>query len=308
MGSDPFSLPILRALLERGPNLDEAAQIVGVVTQPDRPAGRGRAVSANSVKRLALEFDAPVLQPERVRDKDSISAISELEPDLIVVAAYGQILSRVLLDIPPRRNLNLHPSLLPLHRGPSPVAGSILAGDEITGTSLMVVSPRMDAGPVVAQARTEIEVEETAGELEARLSAMSAELLLQSLPAWLCGEAASVPQDEARATYTSRFSKADGRLDWNLPAEDLVRRIRAFNPWPVAHSQWDRNPIRLYRAVVAAGEGEPGTVLAVNGEGLTVAAGNGAVLVTELQLPGGKRLAAADALRGHPELRNAHLV
>lgn len=307
MGSNRFSLPTLRSLLSGDPvagKLDVAA----VVTQPDRPAGRGRRPRTNAVKNLAQEHGLTVLQPERLRDPEALASIQAVDPDLIVVAAYGQILPRALLDIPAHRSLNLHPSLLPRYRGPSPVAGAILNGDRTTGASLMLMAPRMDAGPILAQRPTDVGPEETAGELEDRLAEISAQLLLDSLPAWLAGELEPVEQKEEEASYTGLVTKDDARVDWSLPAEQVSRRVRAYNPWPVAHCLWDERALRILRAGHGEGRGIPGAILELTAEGLAVACGEGALLIREMQLPGGKPLPADAVIRGHPGLLGARLV
>jgi len=314
MGSDSFSLPIALALLEQGPGLEVPVEVVGVVTRPDRPAGRGRKTSSSPVKELALRQGVRVQQPERLLEPGAVGAVLSLSPEVIVVASYGQLLPKSLLDGPSRGCLNLHPSLLPRHRGSSPVVSSILSGDEDTGTTMMLMAPRMDAGPIIDQQSTQVGPEETAGELEARLADLSAQLLLRRLPDWLLGTSQARPQDESLATYTSRVTKEDGRIDWELPADDLVRAVRAYNPWPVAHTFWGERQLRIWRARCVNGRTRapaarprPGQVTGIDGEALAIGTGSGVLLAEQLQLPGGRPMAALDLVRGHPNLLQARL-
>jgi methionyl-tRNA formyltransferase len=306
MGSDEFSEPVLAALLQSGPALSRPVHVAGVVTQPDRPRGRGRKLEAGPVKRLALEHHVPVLQPERIRNEDVIADLRALVPDVIVVASYGQILPRAVLEIPEQGCLNLHPSLLPRYRGPSPIAGPILAGDEETGTTLMVMVAKMDAGPIVDQARTQIGPEETAGELRARLAATSAQLLLRDLPGWIGGALPTSPQAEGEVTYTSLVRREDALLDWSAPADFLSRQVRAYNPWPVAHSYWNGRLLRILAARPVAGSGLPGEVI-VCGRTPVVGAGEGCLELLRVQLAGGRPVSGEELLRGYPAIRGATL-
>jgi methionyl-tRNA formyltransferase len=305
MGSDAFSVPILEALLERGPQLHPSIQTVGVVTQPDRGAGRGRRLQSSPVKLLAVRHGLPMLQPDGLRDPESLEPILRLDPGVIVVASFGQILPRALLDVPAHRSINVHPSLLPLLRGPSPVTGAILEGEAETGVSLMVMTAKMDAGPVLSQERTPIGPDETAGALLGRLAVMGAGLLLRDLPAWLDGRLQPSPQDDARATYTQLINKADGLIDWTAPAEMLARRVRAFNPWPVAYTFWGARTLRILRARPGQGSGEPGQALGLRDGALEIGTGGGTLLADELQLAGGRPLAASELVRGHADLLRA---
>lgn len=305
MGSDEFSLPSLEALVTRGHHLPDAIETVGVVTQPDRPAGRGRKLKPNPVKLAALGHDVPVLQPQRLRAPDALESVLALQPDVIVVASFGQLLPDSILEAPRFKSLNLHPSLLPRWRGPSPVQGTILAGDEQTGTTLMLMSSKMDGGPILDQDTTTVGPDETAGELTARLAEMSANLLMRDLPSWFEGRLVPRTQDDARATYTSRISREDGVIDWRLPAWELARRVRAFNPWPVASTIWEGRILRLLRARSGMGQGEPGRVEGLKDGSLAVGTGQGILLVDQLQLAGGKPLTASEFVRGHPKLLRA---
>jgi methionyl-tRNA formyltransferase len=307
MGSDAFSLPILRALLDGGTALTPAVETVAVVTQPDRPAGRGRQLAPNAVKTEALEQGLPVLQPRRVRDPESVAAILELEPDLLVVASFGQILPRALLDQPPHRALNLHPSLLPRFRGPSPIAGAILDGANETGVTLMQMSAKMDAGPILDQVEANVEPNVTAGALRDRLAQVAADLLIRDLPRWLRDELAPRPQDESLATYTSLIRKEDGEIDWSEPAALLARKVRAYNPWPVAYTGWRGRQLRLLEAQPVRGVAAPGQVQGLQGDKLLIGTGDGLLGAGRLQLAGGKPLTASELIRGHPSLLEARL-
>jgi methionyl-tRNA formyltransferase len=259
------------------------------------------------VKSLAQSAGVPVLQPERLRDAGAVEQVLSVHPDVIVVASYGQILPRILLEAPPFKALNLHPSLLPRYRGSSPISAPILAGDLETGTTLMLMSPRMDAGPVLDRRRVGIGSEETAGELLERLAAASARLLLDDLPLWLNGAIEPEPQNEAQATYTERLTKDDGEIDWTSTAESIQRQVRAFTPWPGAYSFWNGKRLKLLETRAGEGRFRPGSVQVIPGDGLSVGAGRGVLHVQRLQLAGGKPVSAAEFIRGHPDLAGAIL-
>jgi methionyl-tRNA formyltransferase len=307
MGSDAFSLPVLEALVREGQALPQPIDVVGVVTRPDRPAGRGRRISESPPKLLAGQMGIPVLEPERVRREAELTAVLALNPDVIVVASFGQILPRRLLEAPQHSSLNVHPSLLPRYRGPSPIIAPILAGDATTGTTLMLMSPAMDAGPILGQRSTPIGPNETAGELTSRLARLSAKLLLDLLPGWLQGRVEPVPQDDGRATYAPFVRKEDGEIQWDRPAKELARMIRAYNPWPSAYSEWDDRRVRLLRGSATEGRAPPGLVLGLNAGALEIGTGGGLLRVTELQLAGGRPVSADELVRGHPGIAGAHL-
>jgi methionyl-tRNA formyltransferase len=305
MGSENFSLPILRSLTD-----DEAhvgTRVVGIVTQPDRAGGRGRKVVGNPVKTDALQANIPVLQPERLRDDSSVSDVLDLKPGLIIVASYGQIVPRRLLDAPALGSLNLHPSLLPLYRGASPITAPILAGDRETGATLMLMRPKMDAGPILAQEQVSIDPAESSAELEARLADVSARLLSRYLQRWVDGEIRPIEQDERFASYTNRLEKSDGEIDWGCPADLISRQVRAFNPWPAAYTYWSGRLLKILRAHAVPGQNRPGQVSADGSEPFTVGTGDGLLSIDELQLAGGKPLAPASVLLGHPTLSVARL-
>jgi methionyl-tRNA formyltransferase len=296
MGSPQFAVPSLEQLLR------SRHQIVAVYTQPDRPAGRGRALVAPPVKEAAVRHGLTVVQPDDFRSSKSVSQLAEFRPDVIVVCAYGQILPQSVLDIPPRGCVNVHFSLLPRHRGASPVAAAILAGDEFTGVSIMLVSRKLDTGPILAMAAITISPQDTTGTLTDKLSLVGANLLEEALARWLRGEITPRPQDETRATYFSEIKKDVGEIDWHLPAVDIWRRVRAFNPWPVCYTKWRGKQLKIVEAVPLAGQAAPeiGRVVALPGHevGLGVGTGEGVLGLLMVQLEGKRIMTAAEFLRG----------
>jgi methionyl-tRNA formyltransferase len=270
------------------------------------------------VKTAALAHGLTVLQPEQVSDPDSLAAIEALEPDGFVVAAYGQILRQRLLDVPPHGTVNVHASLLPRWRGASPVAAAILAGDELSGVTLMQMVRALDAGPMLARVELPISPHDTTGTLEARLAAAGAELLSQNIDAWLDGELSPVPQDESQVTYAPQIKRADALLDWSLPAVDLWRRVRAYQPWPVAFTQWRGEELRIHTAWpldVHSGS-PPGTVLPASAlppeagdpePTFSVQTGRGALAVRSLQRPGRRAVSGSEFLRGQRDFTGSRL-
>ncbi|MBQ6174149.1 MAG: methionyl-tRNA formyltransferase [Clostridia bacterium] len=296
MGTPEFAVPPLTALLDAG------HEVVGVFTQPDRPAGRGKKLTASPVKKLAVERGIPVFQPVKIR-RDGVEDLRALAPEVCVTAAFGQILSQEILDIPTLGTVNVHASLLPKHRGSAPIAWAILQGDRTVGVTTMLTDRGIDTGAMLLKAETERGADETCGELTARLSVLGAELLVKTLAGLADGSVVPVPQDEAAMTYDPMLSKEMGQIDWSEPAEAVACRILALNPWPCC--TWEG--IRLLRARAAAvPEGRrgraPGAVLTADPKrGLVIACGGDtAVELTEIQAPGGKPMRAADYLRGHP--------
>ena len=302
-GSPDFGASSLQALIET------PHQLVAVVSQPDRPAGRGHVATAPPVKRLAVEHGLNVLQPEKASDAEFIDALRALEPDVFVVAAYGQILRQRLLDVPAHGTLNVHASLLPRWRGASPISAAILHGDEFTGISLMQMVRGLDAGPVITQVEVPISPHDTTGSLEPRLAEAGAGLLARSLDDWASGKLPAVEQDESLVTYAPQLTRADALLDWSSPAVELWRAVRAFNPWPVAHTHWRAEELRVHEAwpLEYSGNAPPGTVLppaALSPEAgdsqvtFAVATGSGALAVRSLQRPGKRALSGAEFLHG----------
>src|SRR3954447_15140042 len=242
LGTPTFAAWPLRRLVDAG------HEIVGVVTQPDRPAGRSRALQAPPVKQVAVELGIPFLQPPTLRDESVVDLLRALRPDVGVVAAYGEILRRVVLEIPPLGYLNIHPSLLPLYRGPAPVAAAIRNGDSAAGVSVILLERAMDAGPILVQATVPLDGSEHTGPLTDRLFELGADLLVKALPLYATGELQPTTQDHDRATFTKMLTRDDGRLDWSLPAVELERAVRAFDPWPGTWTTLDGQPLKILRA------------------------------------------------------------
>ncbi len=291
MGSPEFALPTLNALAGRYP-------VVGVVTQPDRPAGRGRTLKPPPVKLLADRLGLPVIQPERLRAAEAIAQLQAWEPDLIVVAAYGQILRPAVLNLPALGCLNVHASLLPRWRGAAPIQAALLNGDDETGVTIMMMDPGVDTGPILSQRAIPILPDDTAGTLGERLAELGAALLLDTLPDYLSGNLRPQPQDESRATLAPVLTKADGALDFTQPANSLARRVRAFNPWPGTYLTWQGAPLKVLRArAVPAPVSHPGRFTIYRGMP-AVEALDGLLLLEEVQPAGRKVLSGVDFLRG----------
>lgn len=295
LGSPAFAVLPLERLVA-----DPRYQVTGVVTQPDRPVGRGKTPVATPVKQAALRLGLPVLTPETLRDPAAVAALADLRPDVGVVAAYGEILRRDVLAIPPLGYVNIHPSLLPLYRGPAPVAGAILNGDAETGVTIMLIEAKMDAGPILAQRAVPLPPDARTGPLTHELFALGAEMLIETLDAYAAGAITPQPQDHDRATFTKLLSREDGIIDWSLPAIRIERMTRAYDPWPGATTAWRGAPLKIIAARVIAGwrgDAPPGTLLDT-AEGPAVTTGEG-LLVLETVQPAGKRpIPAADWRRG----------
>jgi methionyl-tRNA formyltransferase len=302
MGTPRFAAPTLNALAD-------AHQVVGVVTQPDRPAGRGRDLSQSAVKTVALQRGLPLFQPRSLRISQAIAHLSGWDPEVIVVAAFGQILSQEILDLPPGGCLNVHASLLPRWRGAAPVAAAILAGDKVTGVTIMKLDAGLDSGPIVAQRKEAIRPGDTRATLSERLSRLGAELLVETLPAYLSGDLQPEPQSGEEATFADRLRKRDGQLDWSSPATELDRKIRAFTPWPGTFTFWKGRRLKIVEATPKLdweGDATPGTVVALN-EAAAVATGQGALRLEEVQLAGKRAMKIQSFLRGHRGFVNSRL-
>jgi methionyl-tRNA formyltransferase len=295
MGTPAFARHILQGLLAR---LDP---VVGVVCQPDRPRGRGLAVEAPEVKALALKRGLPVLQPEKIRDPALLDALRALSPDLVVVAAYGRILPRTILDLPPQGCINVHGSILPRHRGAAPIAHAILAGDAETGVSIMEMTEEMDAGDVLLIRRTPIAPDDTTGTLGERLAMLGATAIGEAIDGLHGGTLHAQPQPQEGVTFAPKIAREQARLDWTRPAVELERVVRAMQPVPTAFTTVGGRLLKVHRAALApATRGSPGSVLAAGAAGIDVATGDGALRLVEVQLEGRKRMAAGPFLAGHP--------
>lgn len=278
--------------------------VIAVVSQPDKPRGRDLCLQPTPVKALALQHNLPVLQPKRARDEEFIAELRALQPDLIVVAAYGQILPQALLDIPPLGCLNVHTSLLPAYRGAAPIQWAMLDGRTETGVTIMKMDAGLDTGPMLTQATTPILPEDNAQTLHDRLAELGGELLVRTIPDHAAGRIQPRPQPVEGATYARKISKNDGRIDWTRPATDIWNCVRGFTPWPGAFTQMaDGGAVRMlkiWRAEVEdSAQGAPGEVIRADKNGIVVACGRGALNVLELQREGGRRLTAQQFLAGH---------
>lgn len=295
MGTPEFALPSLKALLSA------EARVLLVVTQPDKPKGRGRKVVAPPVKLLAQAKGLPVYQPEKVKSPEAIERITKLAPACIVVVAYGQLLSAEILGIPPLGTVNVHASLLPRYRGSAPIHWALIRGEAETGVTTMLLDTGMDTGDVLLQRKVVIQPEDTAGSLHDKLSEEGAKLLVETLVMLEKGTLKPQAQDDSQATYAPMLAKEDGKVDWHENAKRICCRIRGLDPWPGGFTYWQGKRLKLFgcRALSISTQAEPGTVIAAAEDGLQVAAGEGAVLIETLQLEGRRPLAVTDFLRGH---------
>ena len=300
-GTPDFALASLKALVENG------YRPVAVLTQPDRPAGRGKKLKESPVKTYALEQGIPVMQPTTLRDPDVVDALAELKPDLMIVAAYGLLLPQTVLDVPRHGCLNVHASLLPRWRGAAPIQQAILAGDTKSGVCLMQMEAGLDTGPVFAAGEVSIGKVETAGELHDRLADLGGEMLVEHLDRILSGEVTAEPQDESLATYAGKIRKEDARLDWQLEAGQLDRIVRAYNPVPGAWFSFGDERIKCWRAAVIDDvDGPAGAVSRAGKDGIDVTCGSGALRLLELQRPGRNRISAAE-FTAQLDLTDKHL-
>jgi methionyl-tRNA formyltransferase len=304
LGTPDFATLPLEALARDG-----RYALVGVVTQPDRPSGRGRAPEPPPVKQAALRLGLPVLQPETLREEAAVAQLAALHPDIGVVAAYGEILRKAVLAIPRLGYLNIHPSLLPRHRGPTPVPGAILAGDTETGVTVMKLDAKMDAGPILAQRRVPLPPNARTKALTEELFGLGATLLAETLAPYAAGQLEPTPQDDSQATYTALLQKADGAIDWGAPGERIERMTRAYDPWPGAWTSWRGQPLKVIAGRVHAewsDDEQPGALLDRK-DGVWVATGEGALELLLVQ-PAGKRvLAAVEWRRGLRDVAGARL-
>jgi methionyl-tRNA formyltransferase len=298
MGTAELACASLKALLNGG-----SGEVVAAVTRPDRPKGRDLKAQPPPVKTMAVEAGLPVLQPESARDPAFASELAALRPEMIVVAAYGQILPQTVLALPKLGCVNVHASLLPKYRGAAPIQWAILNNEAETGVTIMKMAAGMDTGDVLSQRATPIDPDETAAALHQRLATMGGELLTATLPSYAAGKITPQPQDNTAATYARKITKADGRMDWSLSALELRNRIRAFTPWPGAFVNWTAHGpprlLKIWRAQAAPRQGPPGEVLQADKSGLVVACGTDALQIEQLQLEGGRKMTAAEFLAGH---------
>jgi methionyl-tRNA formyltransferase len=291
MGSPEFAVPILRALASH-------YSILSVVTRPDRPSGRGRGLKMPAVKHAAMELGLDVLQPDKLSSPEVVSHLRDLAPDLIVVAAFGQLLKHDILDLPAHGCLNVHASLLPRWRGAAPIPASIVAGDPETGVTIMRMDPGLDTGPILAQDRMPIDPNETTATLTGKLALLGADLLVETLPPYLAGSLHARPQDSLGVTHAPMLRKDDGLLDFALAARDLERRVRAFNPWPGAYLIWDHARLKVHRARAHAAPAAAGRRLQVESEP-AVGSAEGLLVLQEVQPEGKRAMSGRDFLLGN---------
>ena len=294
-GTPEFAAQHLQALLDAG------RQIVAVYTQPDRPAGRGQKLMPSPVKQLALQHGIAVYQPQTLRDPVAQAELAALQPDLMVVVAYGLILPQVVLDTPRLGCINSHASLLPRWRGAAPIQRAVQAGDSSSGVTVMQMEAGLDTGPMLLKVSTTITADDTGGSLHDRLARLGSAAVVDAISKLAAGELRGEVQDDSQATYAHKLNKDEARIDWNRPADELERLIRAFNPWPICHSTLRGEPLKVLAASLGEGTGQPGEILTASRDGLTVACGVGALRLTRLQLPGGKPLNFADLYNSRRE-------
>ncbi|MBB2494307.1 methionyl-tRNA formyltransferase [Aquipseudomonas ullengensis] len=301
-GTPEFAAQHLQALLDAG------RDIVAVYTQPDRPAGRGQKLMPSPVKQLAVQQGITVYQPQTLRDPTAQAELAALQPDLMVVVAYGLILPQVVLDTPRLGCINSHASLLPRWRGAAPIQRAVQAGDAHSGVTVMQMEAGLDTGPMLLKVSTPISAEDTGGSLHDRLATLGSAAVVEAIGKLAARELRGEVQDDSLATYAHKLNKDEARLDWSRPAVELERLVRAFNPWPICHSTLNGEPLKVLAASLGEGQGQPGQILAASKDGLTVACGDGALRLTRLQLPGGKPLNFADLYNSRREQFAAGLV
>ena len=294
-GTPEFAAEHLKALL------GTQHQVIAVYTQPDRPAGRGHKLMPSPVKQLAVEHGIAVYQPATLRAPEAQAELAALQPDLMVVVAYGLILPQVVLDTPRLGCINSHASLLPRWRGAAPIQRAVQAGDSESGVTVMQMEAGLDTGPMLLKVTTPIAATDTGGSLHDRLAVLGSQAVIQAVDALAAGTLTGEVQDDSLANYAHKLNKDEARLDWSRPAVELERLVRAFNPWPVCHSTLNGEPLKVLAATLGEGNGQPGQILATSKDGLTVACGEGALRLTRLQLPGGKPLAFADLYNSRRE-------
>lgn len=294
-GTPEFAAQHLQALL------DTNQQVVAVYTQPDRPAGRGQKLMPSPVKQLALQHGIAVYQPQSLRDPAAQAELAELQADLMVVVAYGLILPQAVLDMPRLGCINSHASLLPRWRGAAPIQRAIEAGDVESGVTVMQMEAGLDTGPMLLKVRTPVSPDDTGGTLHDRLAGLGSQAVVDAVAALQAGTLQGEVQDDSLATYAHKLNKDEARLDWQRPAVELERQVRAFHPWPICHSTLDGAPVKVHAARTAEGKGTPGQIVGADKDGLEVACAVGSLILTRLQLAGGKPLSMADLFNSRRE-------
>lgn len=295
MGTPDFAVPCLEKLIQAN------YHILEVVTQPDRPKGRKREMTPPPVKAAALEHGIPVFQPEKLRERDAVEHLIALKPDLIVTAAYGQILPKEIIELPQYGCINVHASLLPKYRGGAPIHQSIIDGEPETGVTIMYMVEKLDAGDIITQVKVPIEEEDHVGTLHDKLAKAGSDLLLETIPSLIEGRIVPKKQEESEVTYAWNIQREDEKIDWNRPAREIYNQIRGLNPWPVAYAELEGQVFKIWWAKEweqTQGQGEPGTILKISPEGLDVACGKGVLRLLEVQPSGKKRMDVKDYVRG----------
>lgn len=300
MGTPDFAVPTLKALIEQH-------EVVGVVTQPDRPAGRKGQMRQPPVKDIALAAGIPVFQPEKIRRKAAIEELKQWQADAYVVAAFGQILPQTVLDIPPHGSINVHGSLLPRWRGAAPIHAAIRAGDDETGITIMRMDAGLDTGPMLTKRAVTIEPDETGQTLHDKLAVVGAELLIETLPGYFSGDIQPQAQDDSLATYAPQIKKEEGHIDWKQPAIAIERLVRAFTPWPGTYVYWDDKQLKIHGGDIGTGVSNPGEVV-YHRERVCIGTGEGVFYPTEVQLEGKTRMTIDDFINGYPALIGAKLT
>ncbi|WP_105993016.1 methionyl-tRNA formyltransferase [Staphylococcus simulans] len=296
MGTPDFSTKVLEMLIAK-------EDVIAVVTQPDRPVGRKRVMTPPPVKKVALEHGIEVYQPEKISTSEDLQKLIDLEPDLIVTAAFGQILPKALLDAPKLGAINVHASLLPKYRGGAPIHQAIIDGEKETGVTIMYMAPKLDAGDIISQQAIEIEENDDVGSMHDKLSFLGADLLAKTLPDIINGTNDRIEQNEAEATFASNISREDERIDWTQPAQAVYNHIRGLSPWPVVYTKLDDTNMKLYAAKIVEGKnGEPGEIIETTKKAIIVGTGSAdAIALTEIQLSGKKRMPTANFLSGYQD-------
>lgn len=304
MGTPDFAVPCLEKIVQAG------HEVALVISQPDKRMGRGKKVQMQPVKKKALELGLEVYQPERVKREEGVARIKEINPDCIVVVAYGQLLSKEILDLPPKGCVNVHGSLLPEYRGAAPIHWAIVDGKETTGITTMYMDEQLDTGDMILKAEVEIPVDATVGQMHDKLSEVGADLLVETLDQIEKGVAPREVQDDSLSTYAPLLTKATGEIDFRKPARDIYNQVRGLNPWPVAYTTYNGTRMKVFGSSVmdmSTGNKEPGTIIDVNKEGIHIATGQGVICFNEIQMPNSKRMSVDAYLRGHDIDKNITL-
>lgn len=306
-GTSSFAVPIFNDLLQQ-----KEIEVVGVVTQPDQPAGRHQKLVSSPLNRAAQISTIPIFTPTKLSDTSFFETVQALQPDVSLVVAYGRLIPRPLLDLTKHGTLNVHPSLLPLYRGPSPIQAAIMNGNSETGVSLMLLDNEMDHGPIIAQEHLKLSGNERAPELANTLAQLASQMVSTHLIAYVNGERIPQPQDHDRATYCKLLSRDDGRIDWHSPAVDIERRERAFDPWPGIWTEWndgtETRRMKVFGARIESHADTPGSMQITTDNRLSIGTGSTAISFSEVQVDGKKRMSVADLIRGWPTFLQGHLI